>query len=142
MNFAANKVSRALIALTLLSLLVSACSGSAYPSAPAPTATPASAAPTSAPAASPAKTAAVEMQNFAFNPPTLQVTVGTKVTWTNKDGVGHSTTSDTNVWDSGLLANGASFSHTFSQAGTFPFYCKPHGGPGGKGMSGTITVVP
>ena len=82
------------------------------------------------------------MRNIAFNPPTLQITVGTKVTWTNMDSVNHTTTSDTGVWDSGSLGNGANFSYTFSQAGTFPCYCKPHGGPSGKGMSGVITVVP
>lgn len=137
---ASSKIPGALIALALLSTIVSACSGSANPYGPAPTAVPGTA-PTAAPAPA-GKTASLEMRNFAFNPSTLQVTVGTKVTWTNADSVSHSTTSDTGIWDSGLLGNGASFSYTFTQAGTYPFYCKPHGGPGGKGMSGVITVVP
>jgi plastocyanin/glucose/arabinose dehydrogenase len=110
--------------------------------APAATATPVAAVPSPTAVTSGASTASVEMRNVAFNPPSLQVKVGTKVTWTNRDDVEHTTTSDTGVWDSGLLPNGSSFSFTFAQAGTFPYYCRPHGGAGGKGMSGAITVVP
>jgi plastocyanin len=40
-----------------------------------------------------------------------------------------------------LAGNGASFTHTFTKAGSFPYYCRYHGGPGGQGMSGVITVV-
>ncbi len=109
---------------------------------PAVTATPSTAAPTPTAVAGAGQTASVEMRNISFNPPTLQVKVGTKVTWTNKDDVDHTATSDTGVWDSGALSNGATFSFTFTQAGTFPYYCRPHGAPGGNGMSGTIVVVP
>lgn len=138
MKVSTARLSRALTALALLSLLVSACSGNAYGPAPVATTAPAYGSNT----APVGKTASIEMRNFTFNPPTLQVTVGTKVTWTNMDSVGHTTTSDTGVWDGGPLSNGASFAYTFSQPGTYPYYCKPHGGPGGRGMSGTITVVP
>ena len=40
-----------------------------------------------------------------------------------------------------LAGNGASFSHTFSTAGTFPYFCRYHGGRGGVGMSGVIPVT-
>jgi plastocyanin len=44
---------------------------------------------------------------------------------------------------SGPLANGPEeYSFTFTSAGTFAFYCANHGGPGGSGMSGTVTVNP
>lgn len=42
---------------------------------------------------------------------------------------------------SGDLNAAQSFTHVFAAAGSFPYYCKYHGGPGGAGMSGTITVT-
>ena len=29
-----------------------------------------------------------------------------------------------------------------TEPGTYPYYCIPHGGPGGRGMSATIIVQP
>jgi plastocyanin len=44
---------------------------------------------------------------------------------------------------SGPLASGPEeYSFTFTSAGTFDYYCANHGGPGGTGMSGTVTVNP
>jgi len=39
-----------------------------------------------------------------------------------------------------LAGNGASFSHAFMTAKVVPYYCAIHGGAGGSGMSGVITV--
>jgi plastocyanin len=72
---------------------------------------------------------------FGVNP--LVITMGTTVTWTNTDAIAHTSTSDTGVWDSGILAPGQSFSFTFAQAGTFPYHCAIHGA---ASMSGTIVV--
>ncbi len=48
----------------------------------------------------------------------------------------------TRVFASGNLAgNGASFTHTFAAAGSVPYFCRYHGGRGGSGMSGVITVT-
>ena len=78
----------------------------------------------------------VEIEDFAFAPGSLTVKVGTTVTWTNKDDIGHTATSDTGVFDSGTLQKGQSYSFTFSQAGTYGYFCKPH-----PYMVGTIIVV-
>ncbi len=78
----------------------------------------------------------VEIEDFAFGPGTLTVKVGTTVTWTNKDDIGHTATSDNGVFDSGMLQKGQSYSFTFSQAGTYGYFCKPH-----PYMVGTIVVV-
>jgi plastocyanin len=84
----------------------------------------------------------VAMVNFSFSPAQLIVRAGTTVTWTNDDGgVRHTTTADDGAWDSGLFGAGESFSFTFDQPGVYPFYCMPHGGPDGQGMSGTIIVI-
>jgi len=40
-------------------------------------------------------------------------------------------------WDSGLLSEGESFSHTFTVAGEYGYFCIPHIL---SGMLGTVTV--
>jgi LPXTG-motif cell wall-anchored protein len=83
----------------------------------------------------------VEMRDFDFAPKTLTITAGTTVNWPNTGQAPHTATSDTGLWDSGRKAAGESFSFTFNQAGTFPYYCTLHGTPGGVGMAGTIVVT-
>ena len=78
----------------------------------------------------------VMIQNFAFTPPSLTVPVGSTVTWTNKDQTQHTATADDKSFDSGPLAPGASFSFTFTQAGTFTYKCTFH-----PNMLGTIIVT-
>ena len=68
----------------------------------------------------------VEIEDFAYVPGTITIKVGTTVTWTNKDSVGHTATSDDGVFDSGMLSKGSSFSYTFTTAGTFGYFCTPH----------------
>jgi plastocyanin len=86
--------------------------------------------------------AEVEMEDFKFNPPVLVVRIGTTVKFANKDEVQHTATSDTGVFDSGYLSKGEEYFFTFTEPGTYPYYCIPHGGPGGKGMAATIIVQP
>jgi plastocyanin len=81
--------------------------------------------------------AAVAIQNFAFMPTPLTIPVGTAVTWTNRDSAIHTTTSDSGMWDSGMLATGKSFSFIFAQDGTFTYHCAIH-----PTMHGTIVVTP
>ena len=78
----------------------------------------------------------VMIQNMAFTPPSLTVPMGTTVTWTNKDMVQHTATADDKSFDSGQLAPGASFSFTFTKAGTFTYKCTIH-----PNMMGTIIVT-
>jgi plastocyanin len=78
----------------------------------------------------------VAIVDFAFAPATLEIQVGDTVTWTNQDTAPHTATAEDGAFDSGTMAQGASFSHTFSAAGTFPYRCDFH-----SNMEGTITVV-
>ena len=78
----------------------------------------------------------IEIEDFAYAPASLTVKVGTTVTWTNKDNVRHTVTSDTGVFDSGLFGKDASFSFTFTEVGVFPYFCTPH-----PYMVATVTVV-
>lgn len=77
----------------------------------------------------------VFIQGMAFSPSSLTVTAGTTVTWTNKDAIGHTVTSNTNLFKSGTLSNGGTFSFTFATAGTYSYFCSIH-----PSMVGTITV--
>ncbi len=79
-------------------------------------------------------------QNLSFSPKIDTVAVGSTVTWTNKDAVTHTATADASGgFDSGDMADGATFAHTFSQAGTYAYHCKYHGSAG-SGMYGIIVV--
>ncbi|HEX2141728.1 MAG TPA: cupredoxin family copper-binding protein [Candidatus Limnocylindria bacterium] len=79
----------------------------------------------------------IDISGFAFNPSTLTIQVGDTVTWTNADDAPHTATADGGAFDSGNLDTGASFSHTFTQAGTFSYECEYH-----SEMEATIVVVP
>jgi plastocyanin len=63
--------------------------------------------------------------NFSFNPNSLTVTVGTKVTWTNHDSVTHTVTANQGAFNSPVLP-GSSFSFTFTKAGTYAYHCMIH----------------
>ena len=78
----------------------------------------------------------IDIQNFAFVPQTVTICQGATVRWTNLDTVPHTSTSDTTVWDSGVLNTGQSFSFTFNTIGSFPYHCEIH-----PDMHGTINVV-
>ena len=106
-------------------------------STPSPTPTASSTpTPTLTPTATTTATAnKVSIQGFAFSPSSISVPVGTTVTWTNKDSVTHTVTSDTGAFASGNLAPGKTFSFTFNQAGTFAYHCNIH-----TYMHGTVVV--
>src|SRR5881394_2257836 len=79
---------------------------------------------------------------FIFTPDSVTIQPGDTVQWTWSS-TGHSSTSGSpgapsGFWDSGVLNQGATFSHTFNTVGTFPYYCTPHGGC--CGMVGMVTV--
>lgn len=77
----------------------------------------------------------VSIAEFAFNPSTITIDVGDSVTWTNEDQVVHTATSTSGAFDSGDLAQGESYTLTFSQAGTYDYLCTPH-----PTMTGRVVV--
>jgi plastocyanin/predicted lipoprotein with Yx(FWY)xxD motif len=112
----------------------------APPPAPPPPAAQAPAA--QAPAAPAAAAQNVSINDNAFDPKTITVNVGDTVTWTIAGQNEHTVTADNGSFNSDDLKAGekTSFTFTFTKAGTFAYYCKYHGGPGGQGMSGTVVV--
>jgi plastocyanin len=77
----------------------------------------------------------VFIQGMAFNPSSISVTAGTTIKWTNKDGVAHTVTSNTNLFNSGSIATGGTFTFTFSTAGTYSYFCSIH-----PSMVASVTV--
>ncbi|MGH2382845.1 MAG: cupredoxin domain-containing protein [Candidatus Limnocylindria bacterium] len=80
---------------------------------------------------------AVQIVDFAFSPATLTIQVGDTVTWTNADVVVHTATAGSGAFDSGDLAQGESYSVTFTEPGTYEYLCTPH-----PDMTGRIVVAP
>ncbi len=87
-----------------------------------------------------------------FDPATVTISKGGTVTWQNASSTVHSATFDPSKavnkadvqlpsgvqpFDSGLLQPGQSWSHTFSDAGTYKYTCIPHET---LGMHGTVVV--
>jgi plastocyanin len=68
----------------------------------------------------------VTIDNFNFTPPALTVSVGTKVTWVNKDDVPHTVTSDDKFFVSRAMDTDDKFSFTFQTRGTYSYYCSVH----------------
>lgn len=83
----------------------------------------------------------VDIADFAFSPDPLDIAVGTKVTWTNKDSFAHTATAtgDTSAtgaaFDSKNLESGKSYSYVFEKAGTFSYRCAIH-----NSMTGAVVV--
>ena len=77
----------------------------------------------------------VEIMNFMFMPGSLTVPVDTTVTWKFDDSTDHTVSADDNSFASSPMANGQTFTHTFSTAGTVAYHCSIH-----PFMKGTITV--
>ena len=83
----------------------------------------------------------VKVVDINFQMKVITVSVGTTVTWVYDANLPHTATSDTNLFNSGTLGEGDRYSYTFDEAGTFPYFCKFHGGSGGSGMSGIVNVT-
>src|SRR5262249_31778504 len=77
----------------------------------------------------------VWIQNMAFNPSSITVSVNATIKWTNKDDVTHTATSDNGVFDSGSINEGGVYSYHFSTPGTYTYHCIPH-----PHMTGTVIV--
>jgi amicyanin len=80
----------------------------------------------------------VTIDSMAFAPQTLNVKVGDKITWTNRDSVRHTVTKDDGQTDgpaSQPLDKGDSYSYTFIKAGTYAYHCSLH-----PTMKGTVVV--
>jgi plastocyanin len=79
----------------------------------------------------------ITINEHAFTPATLTVAKGTTVVWTNLDDTPHNVAANGKQFKSPALDTKDSFRWTFSEAGSFPYYCTLH-----PFMKGTVTVTP
>ena len=89
-------------------------------------------------AAPAASQAAVTIDNFAFKTPSITVTAGTTITWTNRDDIPHTVTADDGpppTYRSHPLETGDHFSMSFEKPGTYHYFCSLH-----PKMRGTVIV--
>lgn len=125
------------IVLIAITLMMSGCFGK--PAEPPPAAEPAPTEPApgygqpppAEPPAAPSGIAhQVTIENFAFSSKEITIKVGDTVTWTQQDAVIHTATGD--IWDSGDLNQGQTYSKTFDRAGTYDYHCNYHSTMQGK----------
>lgn len=84
----------------------------------------------------PAGITQVTIRLFKFSPEIIDVSIGQTVEWVNNDLTPHTVTSQSTAeLNSGPIDAGASWRHTFTQAGSFPYYCTFH-----PEMKGTVIV--
>ncbi len=77
----------------------------------------------------------------SFTPKNLSINPGDTVRWVNNGSSSHTVTADDRSFDSVTIAPGQSFVAIFNLAGNYPYHCKFHGGSGGVGQAGVVTVV-
>jgi plastocyanin len=81
-----------------------------------------------------------ELTDDAYQPNPIEVSIDDTVTWTNDDIAQHTVTSGESgepdgEFDSGIMSTGATFDHTFTEAGEYPYFCTLH-----PNMVGTVSV--
>ncbi len=65
-------------------------------------------------------------KGYSPNAVTLVIGVNNTITWTNNDNAPHTVTADDGSFTSGNISPGATFSFTFTKAGTFTYHCVYH----------------
>ena len=79
----------------------------------------------------------IEIKDFAFNPQTLTVKSGEKITWINRDEEPHTVVSVQKQFKkSSALDTDETFTITAGAPGTYTYFCSVH-----PKMTGTIVVV-
>ena len=114
----------AVLAVVLLAVIATGCSSSSKPKA--------------APTGPATNGASVTISGFAFKAGAVKVKTGSTVIWGNHDTTTHTVTSTGGpaTFDSGDLAVGKTFSHTFTTPGTYSYHCSIH-----ASMTGTVVVT-
>jgi plastocyanin len=79
----------------------------------------------------------VHIKNFMFNPMSVKIHAGDRVTFVNDDDEAHTATSDDKSFDSEGLDTGGTWQHVFTKPGTIGYFCELH-----PYMKATITVLP
>ena len=78
--------------------------------------------------------AAVDIEDFAYRPGTLNARVGQKVVWSNQDSAPHTVTANNLTWGKNI-APGSTYVRVFDRPGAFPYHCAIH-----RDMRGILVV--
>jgi plastocyanin len=68
----------------------------------------------------------IAIDNFSFTPKEITVAPGTTITWVNHDDVPHTVVSPDKKFRSKALNTDEEFSFTFTDAGTYSYFCSVH----------------
>ena len=84
--------------------------------------------------------ASVAIQTFQFQPSPLEIPVGSTVSWANRDAILHTVTSGApsaadGRFDGALDGAGTLYQVTFTEAGTYAYFCARH-----EAMRGEVRV--
>jgi len=77
----------------------------------------------------------VTIDNFTFSPMTIEVQRGATIKWINKDDIPHVVASTAGTFKSRAIDTDGSFVFTFTEPGTYEYYCSVH-----PKMTGKIVV--
>src|SRR3954468_8967550 len=118
---AASRVYPAMKRITCLLIVLAAatCAAAANP------ATAPSTPPSSQPSTKPAGNEVVN-DTFTFEPAVITISAGQSVTWINHDDVPHTATSTKKLFASPALDTDQRYTHTFTTAGEYEYYCAVH----------------
>jgi plastocyanin len=89
-----------------------------------------------------AATTNATIQGSAYHPDPINISAGDTVVWKNLDAGTHTVTDRKGSFDSGDIGFNKTYSHTFSSAGTFSYYCTIHGFSGTLKVTGSTTTKP
>lgn len=78
---------------------------------------------------------AVQIVDFAFDPPNITIPAGTTVEWTNVGPTPHNVVSQEGIWESPIMEAGATYRFTFEEPGMYSYWCTLH-----PTMLGSVTV--
>lgn len=81
------------------------------------------------------RTHTIIVENMRFDPQTLTVKSGDRITWVNKDLFPHTATADRKIFDSHSIAPNASWTLVAHKPGSYAYGCAFH-----PTMKGTVTV--
>ena len=84
---------------------------------------------------------AITITDSTFSPKNVTINPGDTIKWVNASNMAHTATSDNGSFDSGTIISGQTFAAMFNASGSYQYHCNFHGGAGGTGMAGTITVA-
>ncbi|MBV8303350.1 MAG: cupredoxin family copper-binding protein, partial [Acidimicrobiia bacterium] len=82
-----------------------------------------------------AANASISIVDYSFQPSSVTVSVGESVVWTNQGSATHTVSANDGSFDSGSRTPGQTFTHMFSQVGSYSYHCNIH-----PYMTGTVTV--